>query len=238
MQHESEVKKVFDLPNYLINSADRIIVRTEIIADLIGSIEGKKILDLGCGDGSLSINYIAKNNITYVDFSKTMLSLANAKIPEEYLSNAIFIEESITNLKLNDKFDYIICIGLVAHVDNVDLLFEKIFSYLPPGGRLIVETTPNPFPLGKFFFPYYKLRNKLRKINFEYKKNRINIFELNAKLKEGGLTMQIHKTFSIHLPSFSHWSPAVKLWFTRKTLTNRFLSQFGSEHILMYIKSK
>ena len=237
MQHEADVKKVFDLPNYLINSADRVVVRANIVSDFIGSIEGKKILDLGCGDGSLSSKYIANNKITFVDFSETMLNLAKSKIPKAYLQNATFIEESVTTLQLDDKYDYVICIGLVAHVESVDLLFEKLVSYLSDRGRLIIETTPNPFPLGKIFFPYYWLRNKFRKINFEYKKNRLKISEIDYRLSKQNLKIQNHKRYCIQLPSFSHWSPSVKLWFTRKTLTNRFLSKFGSEHILMYAKS-
>lgn len=234
MKHESDVKKVFDLPDYLIKSADRVAVRSELVSGFLGDIQGNEILDLGCGDGSLSVNYICTNRVTFVDFSQTMLDHAKNKIPKECLINATFVNEAISSLEIAKKYDVVICIGLIAHVESVDILFDKIVNLLKPGGKLIIETTPNPFPLGKIFFPYYWVRNKLRRVNFEYKKNRMQISDLNERLVKAGLKLQEHKRYCIQLPSFSHWSPPLKLWFTRMTLTNRTLSRFGSEHIFIY----
>ena len=54
-----------------------ISLRARIVKQLLGEISNCRILDLGCGDGTISLQFLAANNhITLVDSSDGMLERA------------------------------------------------------------------------------------------------------------------------------------------------------------------
>ena len=232
---QAKVKQFFDGNQYLENSHDRIVIRSLIVKDFLGGLENARILDIGCGDGSLSLPLLNETNrITMVDISDSMIRKTAARVPANLAANVNLINDSFDAVGDGERFDVILCVGVIAHVPSVDALFVKIARVLAPGGRLVVETTPNPFPLGKLLFPYYYLRNRLSAGAADYAKNRLKLPALLEYARSMGLEQLRAVRYSFPLPGMSHWPQSLKLRYTLFTLNNSVMSRFGSEHVLLF----
>jgi ubiquinone/menaquinone biosynthesis C-methylase UbiE len=232
---QAKVKLFFDGNQYLENSHDRIVIRSLIVKEFLGPVANSRILDIGCGDGSLSLPLLnATNRMTLVDISDGMIRRAAARVPASLAANVTLINDSFEAVGDGERFDIILCVGVIAHVPSVDALFAKIARLLAPGGRLVVETTPNPFPLGKLLFPYYYLRNRLGAGAASYAKNRLKLPALLAYARALGLEQLRAVQYSFPLPGMSHWPQSLKLRYTLFTLNNSVMSRFGSEHVLLF----
>ena len=231
---QDKVKLFFNNSEYLKNSSDRIAIRSMVVQDFLGETDNLSILDIGCGDGSLSLPMLKPSNrLTLIDLSDAMIRKVKERIPENLASNVTLINDSFEAVDDNVKFDVVLCVGVIAHVPDVATLLKKIDTVLKPGGRLIVETTPNPYPIGKLFFPYYFLRNLIFKDAPKYSKNRMKIKDLLAQTDLIGLQKLRAVRYSFPLPGMSHWPQSLKFRYTLMTLTNPLLSCIGSEHIFL-----
>jgi len=130
---DNKVKFFFNKSNYLKNSSDRISIRTKLVRQFLGDIKNVKILDIGCGDGSLSLQFLnKKNTITFVDISEKMLKKVSKNVPTDLISNVVLINNSFDALSDDELFDIVICVGVIAHVPSVELLFKlSLCSLLP-----------------------------------------------------------------------------------------------------------
>ncbi|BAY60597.1 type 11 methyltransferase [Calothrix brevissima NIES-22] len=98
-----------------------------------------RILDIGCGNGSLS-NLIAKNGyeVVGIEESDSGMELASYAFPE-----CRFIQGSIYNLpyqELEDKFDIVIASEVIEHLFYPKELVRNAKKCLKPNGRLILTT--------------------------------------------------------------------------------------------------
>ena len=142
---ENKVKLFFNKLDYLKNSSDRIAIRAQLVKKFLGPIKNVTILDIGCGDGSLSLPFLgAGNQLTLNDISENMIEVVQKRIPLEFKNDVTLINDSFEAVKGGKQFDVILCVGVIAHVPNVKQLFETLGGLLKPGGQLILETTPNP----------------------------------------------------------------------------------------------
>jgi len=80
----SVVKHHFDTPKYLTAASINIEARCLAAAHFLReSIADKDVLDIGCGDGSLSIQFLDKcKSLTLLDASSNMLRIAKENIPD------------------------------------------------------------------------------------------------------------------------------------------------------------
>ena len=93
-------------------------------------------LDLGCGDGRLSVALEA-DALTLADVSQVALSRAHARLPEAR-TVALTPDEP---LPLGDgEFDLVLCAEMLEHVRDVQLLLSEVRRVLKPGGRLAITT--------------------------------------------------------------------------------------------------
>ena len=98
------------------------------------------ILDLGCG-GGLICEPLArlKANVTGVDFVEQNINIAKkhaktAKLKINYLFKDIDL------LNINKKFDIILLLEVLEHLDNWEYLILKVKSMLKKNGYLIIST--------------------------------------------------------------------------------------------------
>ena len=110
---------------------------------LLNIVEGMKVLDAGCGSGVYTEWLIQKGaDVTAVDYSKEMLSIAKEKnLP------AKFIEANL-NYPLDffedEKFDLILCPLVIHYIKDLNLLFSEFNRILKPSG-IFVFSTHHPF---------------------------------------------------------------------------------------------
>ncbi|MEM7180541.1 MAG: methyltransferase domain-containing protein, partial [Spirochaetota bacterium] len=100
------------------------------------------VLDLGCGDGALSL-LIAKSvkKVIGVDILEHCIADAIFKAKElEGKIQAEFYCSKLEELDLQDtSIDKIVSFSVIEHIPNYQEVFEKVFSLLDDGGKLIVS---------------------------------------------------------------------------------------------------
>jgi 2-polyprenyl-3-methyl-5-hydroxy-6-metoxy-1,4-benzoquinol methylase len=98
-----------------------------------------RVLDLGCGNGSLS-NVIAQQGyeVVGVEESGQGIAVARSSFP-----NCEFIQGSIYDLpykQLKNSFDVVISVEVIEHLFYPKELVKSARNCLKPGGRLILTT--------------------------------------------------------------------------------------------------
>lgn len=98
------------------------------------------VLDAGCGSGFIS-NYFAYNNkntkFTSVDFSDALDH--SRKISQQLnLKNIIYHKEDLCNWKNKQKFDVVLCQGVLHHIPDYKTALENLKSFLKPNGIFLI----------------------------------------------------------------------------------------------------
>src|ERR1700690_2623109 len=111
------VQHFFDEPkNYLARNSFDIRVRAETTEALLKGRRFATIMDVGCGDGSVSLPLLsAQSRLTLLDISPNMLSLAKSRVADDLTANVELINADFMATPFEDgSFDLIICIGVLA----------------------------------------------------------------------------------------------------------------------------
>lgn len=106
-------------------------------------INGKSLLDLACGTGELSVRFAKEGfNVTGVDLSSDMLSVAQAKSQEAGLSIS-FYEQNMAQLEGHGTYDIIgiFCDSLNYLQSDEDVVhtFSNVFQHLKSEGIFIFD---------------------------------------------------------------------------------------------------
>lgn len=130
-------------------------LRTRIALNMSGSLETKKILDFGCGDGKFS-SILLENNATYVagvDTSTKALSFARCLVPE-----ADFFEIGNGILPFdNNTFDIVFCLDVLEHIPSgeIKLWVSAIHRVLRAGGCVVFSVPSKLKNLDEKHFRHY-----------------------------------------------------------------------------------
>ena len=109
-------------------------IQRENILNWLGVIEGKEILDAGCGVGAFSEPLTTKNLVYGVDFSAKSLEFAAKRGLRTQVGD-------LSNLPFPDnKFDYVVCIGVIQLIENYMPILHELVRVLKPGGTILVQT--------------------------------------------------------------------------------------------------
>lgn len=139
-----QVKNVFEnVPHYLNSRHVDIRVRAETVKAFAAGIKWHRLLDIGCGDGTVSLPLLTpESHLTLLDLSSNMAAVTQAKVPEALTSNVEVRNENFMTVSFEPgSFDLIVSVGVIAHVDSPEEFVSKIAQLLVPGGSVIVEFT-------------------------------------------------------------------------------------------------
>jgi 2-polyprenyl-3-methyl-5-hydroxy-6-metoxy-1,4-benzoquinol methylase len=175
------VRAVFHQPQWYLRRAHNIRIRKETVQaflTLLTRVEFASILDVGCGDGSISLPLLtAQTRLTLLDLSDTMLSVARSQIPPQFAANVDVMNGDFLAAKLGTHtYDLILCIGVLAHVDSPSAIIEEIMRLLKPGGIVIIENTDSHHPISHFLRLYDTVRGLL--LPAQYSRNLISAAEI------------------------------------------------------------
>jgi len=152
-------------------------------------LEGKKVLDVGCGGGILSESMATRGaRVTGIDMGEKPLSVAKLHLKESGLevdyrqttTEALAIEEP-------ESFDIITCMEMVEHVPDPASVINACSRLVRPGGELFFSTinrTPKAWLFAIVGAEY--LLNILPKGTHSYEKF-IRPSELEKWARESGL---------------------------------------------------
>ncbi len=176
------------------------------------------ILDLGCGGGIASEPLCRLGgNVTGIDESENLINIAkfhSKKMGLKINYKCVDIENLI---KLNKKYDVIVALELLEHVNNVEHFCELIIKLLKNEGIIILSTI-NRTILSKFFVIEIaeNIIKKIPKGTHDYKKF-ITPEQLRAIFEK--------YTYEINNIKGMTWSPISNTWrLTRNTPINYILS--------------
>ena len=103
-------------------------------------LESVKILDIGCGGGLLTEPMKRLGaNITGIDASKQNIEIAKLHAKKNSL-RINYLCTSPENLKDNVKFDVILNMEIVEHVENIELFIKSCSKLLKKDGIMFVAT--------------------------------------------------------------------------------------------------
>lgn len=124
------------------------IEEAEFLTDLIKSYMSyspKTMLHLGCGGGHIDMTFKKYFQVTGVDISDNMLSLARKLNPENR-----YLPGDMRTIELEDKFDVVLLydgIDYMTTEDDLKAAFMTAHKHLNKNGIMltVVEKTPNSF---------------------------------------------------------------------------------------------
>ena len=100
--------------------------------------EAKTLLELACGTGAVLEHLAKRYEVSGLDISPKMLSIARKKLP-----NAPFYQAGMTSFELGRKFDVIICVfDSINHVLNFadwKRIFHRASRHLAEGGLFLFD---------------------------------------------------------------------------------------------------
>jgi 2-polyprenyl-3-methyl-5-hydroxy-6-metoxy-1,4-benzoquinol methylase len=104
-------------------------------------VEGKHILDLGCGEGSYSRALARKGaKVTSVDASAKLIEVARIRARDEDLDIEHHILNAVAlNGLQNESFDLVLASMILMDVENYRYSIMEIHRVLKPGGELFVS---------------------------------------------------------------------------------------------------
>ncbi len=102
---------------------------------------GEKLLDIGCGWGSLAF-YAAQNyevSVVGVTLSDKQAAYAQAKVEALGLSRQVSIQMSDYRSLADESFDKVVSVGMFEHVGETHLpeYFSHVYNLLKPGGLFL-----------------------------------------------------------------------------------------------------
>jgi len=98
------------------------------------------ILDIGCGGGLISVPMKKLGaNVVGIDASLKNINIAKTYSKKNNL-NIKYICSSPEKLKINKKFDILLMLEIVEHVDDINLFVKKSSKFLKKNGLMFIAT--------------------------------------------------------------------------------------------------
>ena len=127
------------IPDSLFSRSKAGLTREEIRAIIVSKAQikgGERILDVGTGSGSVSIEFALLGcNVTAVEKDNDNFETARRNIEKFGLDDQIeLISGEMKDVKLSHNYDVIFFGG----TDNLDKSLDNVFKHLKLGGRIII----------------------------------------------------------------------------------------------------
>jgi 2-polyprenyl-6-hydroxyphenyl methylase/3-demethylubiquinone-9 3-methyltransferase len=194
---------------------DKIKQHFKINADNLNYLIGLNILDIGCGGGLIS-EPMARlgGRVTGIDASEKNIKVAKIHAKKNELK-INYLNKSPEELENKDKFDIILNLEIVEHVDNVGLYIDSCYNLLKKDGLMFTAT------LNRSFMSYLKAI-----IGAEYIMRWLPIgtHDWNKFLKPEELEKQLQdKKFSIVEIKGLEFNPLLNKWRKSNNLSVNYI---------------
>ena len=120
-------------------------IATEAELRLCGDVRGKRVLELGCGDGHNAVAFARQGAIAIgIDASGQALTAARQRAAEEGVRLELY-EGDLADLPFAraDTIDVVFSAQVLGDVDDINRVFRQVHRVLKPGA-LFVFSVPHP----------------------------------------------------------------------------------------------
>jgi len=111
-------------------------------AERAGLADGQRILELGCGWGSLTL-WMAEHyplaEITAVSNSRSQRAHIEAEVRRRGLTNVRVITADVAELAAAERFDRVVSVEMFEHLRNWPEMFRRVAGWLEPSGRFFMH---------------------------------------------------------------------------------------------------
>ena len=136
-------------------SSANTITLHDTVRRLVGQPQGKRLLDAGCGDGSLLSCFTNNNDVVALDFSQEMLKHARnvGLLP-------ISADMDFMPFK-KASFDIITSVEAITLLDNPYQVIAEFIQLLRPGGRLVLSVLNDKYLARRLITPFYEVFGRM-----------------------------------------------------------------------------
>lgn len=130
----------YDTPEATLPEAEESMLR--LTCQRAGLAEGQRILELGCGWGSLTL-WMAEQypgaQVTAVSNSHSQRRFIEARAVTRGLTNLKVLTADMVNFAPPGEYDRIVSVEMFEHMRNYELLFQRVAGWLASGGEAFVH---------------------------------------------------------------------------------------------------
>lgn len=152
---------------------------SNVIHQTLGCIKGKRIIDIGCGDGIFTQEFLALNPefVTGVDQNEAAIEVAKKNM--SHIKNIEFNAIDVYKIPLIKKYDIAIVRGVLHHLDQVEKAIEIICNI----AHEIVVVEPNGYN------PVLKIIEKISPYHILHEEKSYSPRKLDKWFKNNGGTI-------------------------------------------------
>ena len=158
-------KGPFQLFGHEIDTEWQSHLKWERILPALGNLEGKQILDVGCGNGYYMFRAAQHQPRLALGLDPSIPFYLQFELMQQYLQlpNLQYELMGVEDLGLFDReFDIVFCMGILYHHRNPIDILRRILTTVRIGGAVIIESQTIPGEGSMALFPeerYAKARN-------------------------------------------------------------------------------
>lgn len=154
----------------------------------------RTVIDLGYGDGLIAPLVAENHELVILEGSLTLAQKAQNLLP----ATVTVIHTMFEDFVPVEPVDAVIASHVLEHVSNPEYLLQKIFSWLKPGGILLV-IVPNKESIHRRLAFKMGLIPKLDELSArDYKVGHLRVYdleELNFQIQKSGFSVETEKGF-------------------------------------------
>jgi ubiquinone biosynthesis O-methyltransferase len=114
-------------------------LESQLILELVGDVGGRRVLDVGCGDGELALELTKRGAVvTGIDASAAMIDAAKRRATQHNVDITFQVGTAEQLPFSAERFDVVTAITILCFVDDAAPVFREIARVLRPGGRLVI----------------------------------------------------------------------------------------------------
>lgn len=133
-------KGPFKIDDMFIDSEWKSYIKFDIIKNAV-NLENKRIADIGCNNGYYLFRMLEYNPYELIGFDPSAQTFLQFLFINKFIKSTIKYKlHGIENIKKNDKFDVIFCLGVLYHRSDPISCLKSIKQLLKPNGVAIIDT--------------------------------------------------------------------------------------------------
>jgi SAM-dependent methyltransferase len=192
-----QVQRAFAEPEAYLSRRYHLRWRSEAVQAFVGARHFNRVIDYGCGDGSLSIPLLDQlDELILFDPSPAMLAAARAQVPAAAMNKVTLTESTAASWRERGPADLLLCVGVLGHVEDPLGVLADVASLVRPGGVAVLELTDVEHPVGRAQIIYSHLRKRLQKDRYAW--NALRATDILARCREFGF--EVKGTYRYGLP--------------------------------------
>jgi SAM-dependent methyltransferase len=168
------------------------------VSRFVGAERFTRAIDYGCGDGSLSIPLLGQlDELVLLDTSPAMLDAARSQLGASDSSRVTFGDPRTGDWR-GSGADLVLCVGILAHMDDPWRTLEEVLSLVRPGGAAVIEVSDAGHPAGWALVRYSRLRERLRPDSWAW--NELKARDVLANCTRAGFSVKGSYAYGFPIP--------------------------------------